>query len=752
MSGAETARVDLEGGLRVMDEIDDCLRKYHDTGDKSQTGDATKKLREVSVSLKALAANPDAKTHDNMPLLIALSKRMKEAVAQMKELAGSDSATNSGNTANSNSSNNNNRASLVLSTGSASGDDSGAPAPAAVVPSNAPAANGIPLEIQGYLMKQGEKGVIKSWKKRWFVLREARLYYYKDAEDSVPINFIDMRDAVVTEPGEPNKQNDFGLKFQVVVNKRIYRLKCLSIDDAKRWLSILVNATHTYNATIKKSDFRLSMSPREPVRIVEKGTVDIAAVERERKDKEQQQADEQRRRSNTDAAVPTPPAVVTNAPVSAPSTPVKPTPPPKQHAVDEAPHSPAPHSPAPAPHSPARHASNTAAPPPVALPEQHDNNHAEPAAAVETPAAAAAAAPTDHSHDASEREQPVAAERVKPKIVKQSVVGAWPSFDVKPVAPDPKAAAAAAHAAASKADTAKSTKAFEKLEAELAAKDRELTKEQLASAAAAEQARVLTLERNQMADEFEPLVQRLSKSEDENAQLRRALAEQDAKVAAQAAEIKQLQASLAQARQAQSDGQLIASQLAERLRSVESPKKPTKKQAADDRERIIEMAHAHQEQCTLLEHELRRTKQVTAAQVQELESALRAARAESGDLLQRYQQARQCSIALSKNDFVAALETELSTVKKELFFALAAGTKLQCAMRGEPCNLAIDELFEQAQIEKVAVSKFPKFISDATERQVEEQTVAASSSSSSSMSPNIQRRAQAPLSPKQRRR
>jgi hypothetical protein len=25
-----------------MDEIDECLRKYHDTGDKSQTGDATK--------------------------------------------------------------------------------------------------------------------------------------------------------------------------------------------------------------------------------------------------------------------------------------------------------------------------------------------------------------------------------------------------------------------------------------------------------------------------------------------------------------------------------------------------------------------------------------------------------------------------------------------------------------------------------------------------------------------------------------
>jgi hypothetical protein len=688
---------------------------------------------------------------------------MKEAVAQMKELAAS---SNDGT---------GNRASVVLSNSSSSstgsttsGSDPSAadsgPAPPAVVPSNAPAANGIPLEIQGYLMKQGEKGVIKSWKKRWFVLREARLYYYKDANDSVPINFIDMRDAVVTEPGEPNKQNDFGLKFQVVVNKRVYRLKCLSLDDAKRWLSILVNATTTYNTTIKKSDFRLSMSPREPVRIVEKGTVDIAAVERERKEKEQQQqqqqqqADEQRRRSNTDAPAPTSPRVsderVPNAPTSAPSTPVKPTPPPKQQVAEEAPHSPV-------AHAPARHASNTAAPPPVAISnEQHstapaDNNHSHESAPTETHTAAAPV--TDHAHDASERE-PAVAERAKPKIVKQSVVGAWPSFDVKPVAPDPKAAAAAAHAAASKADAAKSTKAFEKLEAELAAKDRELTKEQLASAAAAEQARVLTLERNQMADEFEPLVQRLSKSEDENSQLRRALAEQDAKLATQAAEIKQLLASLAQARQAQSDGQLIASQLSERLRAVESPKKPTKKQAADDRERIIEMAQAHQEQCQLLEHELRRTKQTTAAQVQELESALRAARAESGDLLQRYQRARQCSIALSKNDYVTAIETELSTVKKELFFALAAGTKLQCAMRGETCNLPIDDLYEQAQADKVAVSKFPKFISDATAREVEatqndSSAVASSSSSaSSSMSPTRRAQQQAPLSPQQQRR
>jgi len=33
---------------------------------------------------------------------------------------------------------------------------------------------------QGYLTKEGGKGLKKNWKKRWFILQEEYLYYYTD--------------------------------------------------------------------------------------------------------------------------------------------------------------------------------------------------------------------------------------------------------------------------------------------------------------------------------------------------------------------------------------------------------------------------------------------------------------------------------------------------------------------------------------------------------------------------------------------
>ena len=731
-----SALSELQAGLRVMDEIDECLRRHRETNDKAQSGEATKKLREVSVTLKSLAANPDAKSHDNMPLLIQLSKRMKDSVAQMKEIAGANgdatgaAAQPPASPVKANASAQ--RASVQLS--AAESEPTSLPAP--VIPANAPAVNGIPLEISGYLLKQGEKGLVRAWKKRWFTLRESRLYYYKAEDDSVPINFVDMRDAVVSDPGDPNKQNDFGLKFQLVVDKRVYRLKCLSLDDAKRWLLILQNATETYNAAVKKEKEKDKANARLSVRIVEKGTVDIAAAERDRiaaaerdrvaaierdrvaaAERERAAAAAAAEHEREEAAAAQQSAA--DAEAAAVAAKAAPPPTPAKEAHDDA---------GVAARGAARHKATTDAPPPVVA-------HAD----------ASAAASASDDHGAAAQPEPHVEPPKKEKVVKQSVVGAWPVFE--PVAPAAKTAAVA-HATPHGAGKHVDSKALEKLEAELAAKDRELTKEKLVSAAATEQARVLTLERNDMKAEFGPLTQRLSKFEDEASQLRRALADQDAQLAAQAAEIKQLQASLTQVRQAQADGQRLVTQLTARVRDVESPKKPNKAKAADDRERIIEMALAHQEQCQLLEQELSRTKASTAARVQQLDEALRAARAEAGDLLQRYQQARQCSIALSNSDYVAGLEAELTNVRKELFYALAAATKLQCAMRGEVCNLPIDELYEKAQIDKLAVKAYPGFIAQATAAASPPLPSSPPSSSSSSAqlanarSPQMARRAQ----------
>jgi len=43
----------------------------------------------------------------------------------------------------------------------------------------------------GYLTKLGQN--FKTWRRRWFVLTEETLTYYKTQDDSVPIQTIEMR-------------------------------------------------------------------------------------------------------------------------------------------------------------------------------------------------------------------------------------------------------------------------------------------------------------------------------------------------------------------------------------------------------------------------------------------------------------------------------------------------------------------------------------------------------------------------------
>lgn len=45
-------------------------------------------------------------------------------------------------------------------------------------------------KVEGFLQKMGEKGIVKSWKTRWFTLDQNILAYYKERSDPVPISFI----------------------------------------------------------------------------------------------------------------------------------------------------------------------------------------------------------------------------------------------------------------------------------------------------------------------------------------------------------------------------------------------------------------------------------------------------------------------------------------------------------------------------------------------------------------------------------
>jgi len=59
-------------------------------------------------------------------------------------------------------------------------------------------------EKQGWLTKQG--GRVKNWKRRWFVLKDNRMYYYKSPKDGNPLGFIPLERCAMRIVENSNKK------------------------------------------------------------------------------------------------------------------------------------------------------------------------------------------------------------------------------------------------------------------------------------------------------------------------------------------------------------------------------------------------------------------------------------------------------------------------------------------------------------------------------------------------------------------
>lgn len=87
---------------------------------------------------------------------------------------------------------------------------------------------------EGYLMKVGQR--YKTWKRRWFVLRESNLCYYATEKDAVPIKTIQLKEASEVCPCEiPDRPNS----FQIVLPYRTFYMQAPSQQIMEEWLKIL---------------------------------------------------------------------------------------------------------------------------------------------------------------------------------------------------------------------------------------------------------------------------------------------------------------------------------------------------------------------------------------------------------------------------------------------------------------------------------------------------------------------------------
>lgn len=87
---------------------------------------------------------------------------------------------------------------------------------------------------EGYLTKQGR--VRKSWRVRWFVLRNNLLSYYKTKQHKKPIATLDLTKAVRVE-FDNSKHKEFC--FRITFPGRTYYFLGNSIEDCQQWVELL---------------------------------------------------------------------------------------------------------------------------------------------------------------------------------------------------------------------------------------------------------------------------------------------------------------------------------------------------------------------------------------------------------------------------------------------------------------------------------------------------------------------------------
>ncbi|NXR26524.1 PKHH1 protein, partial [Cinclus mexicanus] len=90
-----------------------------------------------------------------------------------------------------------------------------------------------PMEKSGYLLKMGSQ--VKTWKRRWFVLRNRQIMYYKSPSDVIrkPQGQLELNSSCQIVRGEGSQT------FQLVTEKRTYFLTADSPNLLEEWIHVL---------------------------------------------------------------------------------------------------------------------------------------------------------------------------------------------------------------------------------------------------------------------------------------------------------------------------------------------------------------------------------------------------------------------------------------------------------------------------------------------------------------------------------
>ena len=107
--------------------------------------------------------------------------------------------------------------------------------------------------ICGWLFKLGDKH--KTWRRRWFLLSEGVLYYFKVVPEFTPIASIDLHVSRLQEGGQPHE-------LQLVTPDRIFSLRAESEELAAQWLAAFRQGVQIEGWLEKRGRFNTSYRRR----------------------------------------------------------------------------------------------------------------------------------------------------------------------------------------------------------------------------------------------------------------------------------------------------------------------------------------------------------------------------------------------------------------------------------------------------------------------------------------------------------
>ncbi|KAM9266289.1 pleckstrin homology domain-containing family A member 2 [Morus bassanus] len=123
---------------------------------------------------------------------------------------------------------------------------------------------GPPVLKSGYCVKQGN--VRKSWKRRYFVLDEFSISYYKCEQDKEPLRSILLKDVCKTHECLV-KSGDLLMRdnlFEIITSSRTFYIQADSPEDMQSWIRVITGAVQALKTRPREMSFMRSTSMVKP--------------------------------------------------------------------------------------------------------------------------------------------------------------------------------------------------------------------------------------------------------------------------------------------------------------------------------------------------------------------------------------------------------------------------------------------------------------------------------------------------------